>query len=302
MVESGVTDDRMADNRDVDVERHSASAAKGTSRQAIAASGETADQKAIALGHPSYVWRFGQERRLQLIRRYVPLENRRILDVGCGLGMYVAHLREYSDEVYGVDIDPAKVAEAGRTLPHITVSPAETLPFDDEFFDVILLNEVIEHVDDDAATIREACRVLRVGGHIVIYAPNRLYPFETHGAYFGGRYKFGNIPLIGYLPGPLRRIFAPHVRAYLAGDILKLYYDLPLRPVVHTYVYPGFDNIVATRRKLGGLLRKALYWAEHTPFQVFGLSHFVVLQKTGPVADEVTSHDSCFAQMRADLG
>ena len=257
------------------------SASTGASRQAIAASAETADQKAIALGHPSYVWRFGQERRLQLIRRYVPLENRRILDIGCGLGMYVAHLREYSDEVYGVDIDPAKVEEAGRTLPNVFVSPAETLPFEDESFDVILLNEVIEHVDDDAAAIRDACRVLKVGGHVVIYAPNRLYPFETHGAYFRGRYTFGNIPLIGYLPGPLRRVFAPHVRAYLTGDILRLYRDLPLRPVVHTFVYPGFDNVVATHRKLGWLLRKLLYWAEHTPFQVFGLSHFVVLRKTG---------------------
>lgn len=259
-------------------------APSGLSRQAVAGSSRTADEKAITLGHPSYVWRFGQERRLQLIRRFVPLENRRILDVGCGLGMYVAHLREYSDQVHGVDIDPARVAEASRTLPNISVSPAETLPFETESFDLVLLNEVIEHVDDDAATIRESCRILQVGGHIAIYAPNRLYPFETHGAYVGGRYVFGNIPLINYLPGPLRRIFAHHVRAYLAGDILKLYQDLPLRSVHHGYVYPGFDNIIARFGPLGRLLRKVLYVAERTPFQIFGLSHFVILRKTDPLA------------------
>src|SRR5215210_1835729 len=116
----------------------------------------TADVKAIRLGHPSYVWRSGQDRRLNQIRRYVPLEGRRILDIGCGLGMYVEQFRRFSDEVYGVDVDPDKVAEASRRLPNISVAPGEHLPFDDGDFDVILLNEVIEHVDDDRLTIREA--------------------------------------------------------------------------------------------------------------------------------------------------
>ncbi len=52
------------------------------------------------------------------------------------------------------------------------------------------------------------------GGSVVIFAPNRLWPFETHGAYFGKRYVFGNIPLINWLPDPLRDRFAPHVRVY----------------------------------------------------------------------------------------
>src|SRR6266568_688543 len=109
--------------------------------------------KFITLGHPSYVWRRGQDRRLDLIRRYVRLEQRRILDVGCGLGMYVTRFRQFSDEVYGVDID-----------------------------------EEIEHVESDVATIREAVRCLRPGGEVVIFAPNRLYPFETHGFFLGKRF------------------------------------------------------------------------------------------------------------------
>ncbi len=43
-------------------------------------------EKAITLGHPSYVWRAGQERRLNLMRGYVPLEGKTILDVGSGIG------------------------------------------------------------------------------------------------------------------------------------------------------------------------------------------------------------------------
>jgi hypothetical protein len=46
-----------------------------------------------------------------------------------------------------------------------------------------------------------------------------------------------------------------------------------------TYVYPGFDNVMARHKRLGRFLRSALYRAEHTPLRAFGLSHFVVLQK-----------------------
>ena len=91
---------------------------------------------------------------------------------------------------------------------------SETLPFRDGAFDVVVLNEVIEHVHDDAATVREALRVTRPGGHIVIYAPNRLYPFETHGIYLRSKFIFGNIPLINWLPDPLRNKLVPHARAY----------------------------------------------------------------------------------------
>ena len=81
--------------------------------------------KAIRLGHPSYVWRRGQDRRLAFIRQYVELRAKRILDVGCGLGMYVTQFRQFSDDVYGVDIDPDKINRASAWLPNLRVSPAE---------------------------------------------------------------------------------------------------------------------------------------------------------------------------------
>ena len=237
-------------------------------------------RRAIRLGHPSYVWRSGQERRLNLIRRYAPLEGKRVLDIGCGLGAYVANFRRFTKEAYGMDVDAPRLQEGRRRgIDNLLLAAAEALPFAEGSFDVIVLNEVIEHVRDDAATLREACRVLRPGGKVVIYAPNRLYPFETHGVYLGHRYIFGNIPLINWLPDVLRRHLVPHARAYTADDIRRLTRGLPAKTVVHSYVYPGFDNIASRSPLAAKVLRRVLYFLEHTPLNRFGLSHFVVLDR-----------------------
>jgi SAM-dependent methyltransferase len=241
---------------------------------------DESESKAITLGHPSYVWRFGQDRRLELIQRHAGLGGSRILDVGCGLGAYVRKLRLFSPDVYGVDIDPAKVARAQRELEHIALAPAEELPFPDGFFDVVLLHEVLEHVEDDHRAVSEAYRVTRAGGRVVVFVPNRLYPFETHGIYWRGRYRFGNMPLVNYLPSAWRDRLCPHVRAYTQRGVLRLFDGLARRVVVHTQIYPGYDNIAYSHPRLAQLLRRATYALENTPLRVFGLSHLLVIQKT----------------------
>jgi SAM-dependent methyltransferase len=237
----------------------------------------TPSEDAATLGEPSYVWRSGQERRLQLIRRYVPLEGTWILDVGCGIGTYVKRFRDFSPHVYGIDVSAKRLAES--TMPNLVAAAGEALPFGDETFDVLVFNEVIEHVADDRQTIEDALRVLRPGGHIVIYAPNRLYPFETHGWFIRGKYRFGNIPFVNYLPDRWRNKLVPHARAYGSKDMLRLIKGLPMRVVVHTYVYPGFDNVAARTPRIATNVRNLLYWAEGTKARSFGISHFLVLEK-----------------------
>jgi len=247
----------------------------------------TAQEKAIVLGHPSYVWGFGQERRLALIRRFVSLEGRTILDVGCGLGVYVGAFRRFSREVYGLDLDADRVVEAGRELPNLCVATAERLPYPDGRFDLVLSHEVIEHVGDDRQALAEAVRVLRSpdpdqgwpGGRLVVFAPNRLYPFETHGAWWGGRYHFGNIPLVNYLPRRWRDRFCPHVRAYTRRDLRRLLDGLPVRVIAHIQIFPGYDRVVRRRPALGRVLRAATYFLERTPLRIVGLSHLLIVEK-----------------------
>ena len=57
--------------------------------------------------------------------------------------------------------------------------------------------------------------------------------------------------------------------------------DLDADLIVHTQVYPGFDNIAARSKAVGGLLRAVFYRLENSFMRAFGLSHFIVLRTRG---------------------
>lgn len=236
--------------------------------------------KAARRGVPSLVWRAGQDRRLKMIHDAAPgLNGGRVLVDGCGLGMYVARLREATPHVYGLDIDFGYLSRAAEGLDRLMLGAGENLPLPGGSFDLVLSHEVIEHVQDDRAAVAEMARVLRPGGRIVLFCPNRWYPVETHGIYWRGRYRFGNIPLVNYLPDPLRHRLAPHVRAYTARGLRRLFDGLPVTIVTHTRIFGGYDNLVARLGPAGRLLRAVLQRLEKTPLRFFGLSHFIVAER-----------------------
>lgn len=201
-----------------------------------------------------------------------------ILDAGCGIGMYLRAFRDYSPHVFGVDIEPAH-ARAAAAHGGVALAPGERLPFAGGRFDLVLSHEVIEHVQDDRACVAELVRLLRPGGRLVLFCPNRLYPFETHGHYWRGRYHFGNTPLVNYLPDRLRDRMVPHVRAYTTASLRRLFDELPVRIIRHTQIFPGFDNVVARRPALGRLVRGVVHRIERSPLRAVGLSHLLVVEK-----------------------
>ena len=231
-------------------------------------------------GEPSYVWRAGQERRLGLIQKWTYLDNASVLVDGCGVGMYASQIRRrYTRSVEAFDIEADRVALAQVDVPHAIVAAAENIPYPNSRFDTILSHEVLEHVNDDRAAIHEMVRVLKPGGRLVIFVPNRWYPFETHGHYWQGTYHFGNTPLINYLPDSLRNRLAPHVRAYTRRSLLRLFDELPVKQVHHERIYGGYDNIIARLGTPARIIRDVLYQFENTPMDTWALSHFLVMEK-----------------------
>jgi SAM-dependent methyltransferase len=236
--------------------------------------------KAALRGEPSYVWQDGQRRRLEMILESAGdnLGGRALVD-GCGVGMYLHHMRDHFEDVIGLDIEFVRLQEAKKLADKVIVGAGEWLPFQENTFDLILSHEVLEHVQDDQAAIREIFRTLTAGGRLVLFCPNRGYPFETHGFYWRGKYHFGNIPLINYLPRSWRDKLAPHVNVYTRRDLAQLFKGLSVSFIERKTIFGAYDNIIARRPRLGKFLRVVLQWLEKTPLSRLGLSHFWVVEK-----------------------
>jgi SAM-dependent methyltransferase len=240
----------------------------------------TFEDKAARLGVPSLVWREGQRRRLQMITAAAGERiNGSVLENGCGVGLYLTHLAPQAHHLVGLEYDFEQASEARQRSEQIVQGAGEQLPFPDNTFDLILSHEVIEHVQDDRLAVRESIRALKPGGRFVLFCPNRGYPFETHGIYWRGRYRFGNIPLVNYLPRSLRDRLAPHVAVYTRRDLARLFEGLPVKFITRTIIFGAYDNIIARFPGPGRVLRAVLQAFEKTPLRGFGLSHFWVVEK-----------------------
>jgi len=237
-------------------------------------------QKAALRGEPSYVWRAGQQRRLDMIVQAAEKRiNGLVLENGCGVGMYVEKLTSLGSHVIGLEYDLERAVEARVNSDEIINAAGEFIPFPSSTFDLILSHEVIEHVQDDRAAICEMIRLLKRGGRVVIFCPNRGYPFETHGIFWQGKYYFGNKLFVNYLPRLLRNKLAPHVRVYSKRDLQKLFNGLPVKFIERTVIFGAYDNIIARFGVFGKFLRAILQFLEATPLKSFGLSHFWVVEK-----------------------
>lgn len=201
------------------------------------------------------------------------------------MGEYVRAFDRRGATALGCDIELPRLREArDRGATNILAAAGESLPFRTGSLDVVVLNEVIEHVTNDRATMREVGRVLAPGGTCVIFAPNRLFPFETHGIYLSlrgeRRYIFGNIPLVNWLPSVIRDRLVPHARVYTRATLDHAVASSGLDVVVRDYVFPGFDNIAARLGVAGRALREVMLRIEDGPLRQFGISHVYVLRKS----------------------
>lgn len=245
-------------------------------------------RKAALRGEPSYIWREGQKRRLEMIVNAAGERIKgRILENGCGVGMYVKYLAPYGGQVIGLEYDFERAVEAKTHSSNILNAAGEALPLPSNAFDLILSHEVLEHVRDDAQAMREMVRMLRspdpesgkLSGRLVLFVPNRGYPFETHGIFWKGKYYFGNKLFVNYLPRVWRDKLAPHVNVYSKRDLEKLFTGLPVKFIEGTVIFGAYDNIIARFGIFGKILRGILQFLEKTPLKGLGLSHFWVVEK-----------------------
>lgn len=162
------------------------------------------------------------KKRVQTIFEWIPLDDEaRILDCACGRGFYLNMVRHVSAcRLVGLELEADIIAKARRNvghLPGITLTRGNiyALPFPDDHFDGVILSEILEHIDDDVAGLREVWRVLKPGGVVAITVPHANYPFwwdpinKTLETVLHTRIR----------RGPLAGIWANHVRLYERGQL-----------------------------------------------------------------------------------
>jgi len=127
----------------------------------------------------SHWWYTGRRKILanfvEDICRRVTDRRPRILDVGCGTGANLLMLSEYGD-AEGVDISKDALAFCReRGLDKVKLGAGEELPYDDGTFDLVTAFDVVEHMDNDLAGLREMRRVLRPGGRVLLFVPAFMF-------------------------------------------------------------------------------------------------------------------------------
>jgi SAM-dependent methyltransferase len=149
----------------------------------------------------------------------------RLLDYGCGDGVMLKHAETRGAVCFGIDVRADAIADARTRVPRATlhlIGINDPIPFPGAFFDTVLMIEVLEHVPDEHAALREIARVLRPGGRLILTTPHDgLLTFLDVGNFkfaFPHTHRFVHTVLLAH-PGEYQMRFQTAEHVGLIGDI-----------------------------------------------------------------------------------
>ena len=129
---------------------------------------------------------------VRFLKNFISLENKRILDFGCGTGICTFAMASEGANLTGIDISEGRIQIAKShyrssysqcNIVFMSIEDTTHLPFSDNTFDIVLCNAVFEHIlpVQRFSHFSEIARVTKQGGHVVISGtPNRFFPKDSH--------------------------------------------------------------------------------------------------------------------------
>jgi len=189
-----------------------------------------------------YWWLVGKYRviieqcRYFVLPRVSPSARWRLLDVGCGPGNMLDLLSAFGpgrarSVVFGADYSlDALLFSKGRGYTRLFALDAQMSPVRSGCFDLVSCVDVIEHLADDGAALREVSRVLRPGGHLVLTAPAFMSLWGSHDTMYG------------------------HKRRYTVREVRRKVTDAGLRVVKCSYFEPAYFVPLFVFRRVKRLL------------------------------------------------
>jgi ubiquinone/menaquinone biosynthesis C-methylase UbiE len=227
---------------------------------------------------------FSINKRYSLIKKYALIEEKRILDVGCGNGFYTITLANEASIVVGIDINRVDLRKAhlnksqvNRSNVHFVLMSAEALAFRNNSFNVVTSIENLEHINNQELALSNIKDVLEARGHVVLFVPNKFYPFETHGMRIENFFfDCAMVPAFSFAPNFIRKRYET-ARIYTFKAIQCLLEKEGFEVNVIDFMFPPLDNLKKLPLKLA--LRKILLKLETTPLRIFGISVFCMATK-----------------------
>jgi SAM-dependent methyltransferase len=280
----GLPDLRLASDRYLDLEAERAKAAR------LARSESSADVLGLARAYYAMTDDVDDRRRARFLAHIAGAEARgaalaallpegaRVLEVGCGTGGLLVAASRAGRSIVGADIATRwlvvarrRLADRGLVIP-LVGAEAERLPWADASFDVVVADSVLEHLSDPSRALAEWRRVVRPGGRLLAWSPNRASLFtDPHVGLWG----------LGFLP---RRVVPRYVRR--RRGIPWMVEPLTARDAARAATGAGWRSVEVGAARVGGALgrtsaerrRIALY---HAALAVPGVAG--MLRAVGPL-------------------
>lgn len=209
------------------------------------------------------------------ISKYIEFSKSKILDVGCGTGIFsIPLIQSGCTELYGVD-GPSEflnrpIERGYKSIEVVNDLCYDKLPFENSTFDFVVCKDVFEHLINPIHTFDEIIRVVKPNGYILFHVPNH-FPFFS-------RLKFlftNNIDTFSFFPDSNRWEF-PHIRFYENQDSIKLFEKKNLTLVENlSYYFPIFPIL----GRFSFLLNLLKYLTKKFPNQFAGGFTYLIQKK-----------------------